>query len=185
MATTRKRRTSKIHRAPYRARVEQLLREDKWTLDEIVAKVKAEFPDAEPPSRMGVNRYDKSFSELTGRMREMRAMADAVVGELGEGIGEKSGALLAETITTLTAHVALQAHGNPAISIEDVRKLAVAAKNAIDTQRVDLNVRKAIRTEAREQLLREQEKKLAQAVKSGGLSKDTAADFRKKILLGG
>lgn len=178
----RKRRTSKIHRAPYRPLLEQLLREDRWTLDEIIAKVKEAFPDEEPPSRSGVNRYDQAFSEMTGRMREIQAMADAVVGELGEGVGEKAGALLAQAITTLATNAALQAHGNPDISIDEIRKLAVAAKNAIDTQRVDLNVRKAIRAEAREQLLREQAKKLDQVVKGGGLSKDTAADFRKQIL---
>ena len=63
-----------------------------------------------------------------------------------------------------------------------IRKMARAAKDAIDTQRVGINVRKAIAAEAREQLLREQAANLDKVVKSGGLSEDAAASMRRQIL---
>ena len=66
--------------------------------------------------------------------------------------------------------------------MDDIRKMARAAKDAIDTQRVGINVRKAIAAEAREQLLREQAANLDKVVKSGGLSEDAAASMRRQIL---
>jgi hypothetical protein len=176
----RRQRKGKVHRAPYRARLEQLLREDCHTLDEMVAVIRAEFPE-EDVSRSGVHRYQASMSELTHRMREIDHAANALIGEFGDSLGEKAGTLLTNAVITLVADVALKAQNQPP-DVDVARKLARAAKDAIDTKRVDVNVRRVIAQEARDMLMREQAAKLDKVVKTGGLSEETAADIRKKIL---
>lgn len=187
MAERKRRATSTITRLPpeQKAVVERLLREGRLTLDEMILELQRQFPGgaAAEVSRSALHRYERGFSEMTGKMREIQAMADQIVGELGEGIGEKSGGLLAQAITTLATNAVLRAHEDPdKVSIEDIRKLAQAARAAIDSQRVDVNVRKAIRVEAREALLREQAAKIDDAVKTGGLTAATADALRRQIL---
>lgn len=182
MAATKRRAKSKVHRAPYRARFEQLLREDRHTLDEMYAIIRAEFPEAEV-SRSGLHRYDQGFAALTERMREIDRASKALVGEFGDSLGEKASTLLANSVVTLVADLALRKQESPeGVDVDTVRKLARAAKDAIDTKRVDVNVRKAVAAEAREALLREQTTALDKVVKAGGLSAEAAADIRASIL---
>lgn len=186
MTVSKRRAKSSITRLPpdQKAHIERLLRDGRLTLDEMIAELQTAFPgkEAAEVSRSALHRYEKGFSELTARMREIERMSEVVVGELGEGVGDKAGALLAQAITTLATNAALQAHERDDVSIDEIRKLAVAAKNALDTRRIDINARKAIRLEAREALLREQSEKLDKAVKTGGLSAETADALRKQIL---
>ena len=179
---TRKRR-SNISRLPaeQRAFVERLLREDRLTLSEMFDAIRAKFPDADV-SRSGLHRYQASFAELTARMREIDRAAQALVGELGDGIGDKAGQLLANAVTTLATNAALRAQESDDISIDEVRKMATAAKNALDTRRLSLRERQALRQEAREELQREQAARLDTIVKEAGLSDETAATFRRKVL---
>lgn len=183
---TRRRTKSSITRLPaeQKAHIERLLREGRLTLDEMIAELQARFPGeaAAGVSRSALHRYEQGFAEMTARMREIESISQTVVGELGEGVGEKAGALLAQAITTLATNAALKAHEDKDISIDEIRKLAVAARNAMETQRVGFNVRKEIASEARAQLLREQSAKLDKVVKTGGMSAQGAEDVRKKIL---
>lgn len=184
--TAPRRGKSSIQRLPpeQRAHVERLLREDRLTLAEMIAELQQTFPGepAAEVSKSALHRYGQGLSELTGRMREIEAVSQIVIGELGEGVGDKAGALLGHAITTLATNAALKAHESDDMSVEDIRKLARAAKDAMDTQRVSVNVRRAIAQEARDALQREQAAKLDNVVKSGGLSEERANEFRKKIL---
>jgi len=186
MATRKRRAKSSISRLPkeQRAYVERLLREGRLTLDEMIAELQAQFPGepAAEVSRSALNRYDQGLAEMTARMREIDRAAQALVGEMGDGIGEKSGALLAQAVTTLATDAALKLQTQDNVSVEEVRKLARAAKDAIDTQRVGVNVRRAIREEARQELIREQQANLDKVVKTGGLSAEKAKELRDKIL---
>jgi hypothetical protein len=175
---------SKIKRMPpdVRALIERLLREDRLSLDEIVAEVKTHFPDAEAPSRSGLHRYKEGFEQLTERMRAMDTMANAVVGELGEGVGDKAGALLAQAITTLAANAALQAHERDDVSIDEIRKLARAAKDAIQTRRISLAERQALEKEARERLQREQSENLDKIAAEQGMTDDQVKFWRDRFL---
>lgn len=174
---------SRVRRLPpeQRAFVERLLREDRYTLDEMLAAIHAKFPEA-GLSRSGLHRYKTSVEELAGRMREIDRAAQALVGELGDDIGDRAGALLANAVTTLATNAALRATETDEVSIEDVRKMAVAAKNALDTRRLSLAERRAIAQEAREALQREQAAKLDKIAKEAGLTDDVANTFRRKVL---
>lgn len=186
MTSPRRRGKSSIQRLPaeQRSYVEKLLREDRLTLAEIITDLQKQFPGepAAEVSRSALHRYGAGFNEMTARMREIQAVSEAVVGEIGEGVGEKAGALLSQAITTLATNAALKAHEKDDMSVEEIRKLARAAKDAMDTQRLSLNVRKAVAQEAREALLREQQSNLDKVVKNGGMTAETAASIRSQIL---
>lgn len=177
-------RKSKITRLPeaHRVFIERLLREDRLTLDEMLDAIRAEFPEADPPSRSGLGRYRQSFSELTERMREIERMSQTMVDELGDGIGDKAHALLVQAVTTLATNAALKANGDDDISIDDIRKLASAARSAMEARRMSLRERQEIEAAAEARLRKEQESKLDAAKRQHGMSPEAIDIIRRDIL---
>jgi hypothetical protein len=181
-----RRRKSSVGRLPaeQRAFVERLLREDRLTLDEMITELQQHFP-GEPAaelSRSALHRYSSGFAELTARMREIDRASQALVGEFGDSLGEKASTLLSNAVVTLVTDVALrQQEADEGVDVETARKLARAAKDAIDTKRLDVNVRKAIAAEAREALLREQSEKLDKAERSGTYDPATLKRIREDV----
>ena len=175
-------RKSTIKRLEPEARkhLEKLLREDRHTLDELLVAMREKFPNAEV-SRSAIHRHRQGYEELVKGMREQQAIASLVVAELGENPDDKAGALLVQTITTLTNQVALTAAGEGEVDVETVRKLARAAKDVIAARRVDRQERLAIRQEAREELLAEQRAKLEAMPIKGGVTADTKAKIREAL----
>ncbi|WP_411832313.1 phage protein Gp27 family protein [Pseudoxanthomonas mexicana] len=174
MASRKRRAKSSVGRLPaeQKAFVEKLMREDRLTLDEMIAALQAHFP-GEPAaelSRSALHRYGAGFAELTARMREIDQASQALVGEFGDSLGEKASTLLSNAVVTLVTDVALrQQSAEEGVDVETARKLARAAKDAIDSKRVDVNVRKAIAAEARERVLKEQREKIEALGKSGAI----------------
>ncbi|MDA8449826.1 DUF3486 family protein [Acidovorax sp. GBBC 3332] len=160
----------------------KLLRADCHTLDELLAEMRDKFP-AEQVSRSGLHRYRASLEEMTGRMREIDAAATALVAELGEGVGDKAGALLAQAVTTLATNAALEAHGSDKVSIKEVGELARAARAAMQARTMSMKEREAIEEAARRKLLAEQEANLQKIAKAQGMSQDQL-DFWIKDFLG-
>ncbi|ANY15913.1 phage protein Gp27 family protein [Bordetella pseudohinzii] len=178
-------RQSNIKRlpVPVRQHLERLLREDRLTLDELIADLRAKFPGEEPPSRSSLHRYKTSFDELTGRMREIEAGAAAMIDELGDGVGDKAGALLAQAVTTLAANAALAAHdADKEVSIKEVAQLARAAKAAMEARTMSIKERQAVERAAREKLLREQDANLQEAARAQGMDADQVQFWREKVL---
>lgn len=173
-------RKSTIKRLEPEARkhLEKLLREDRHTLDELLVAMRERFPNAEV-SRSALHRHRQGYEELVKGMREQQAIASLVVSELGENPDDKAGALLVQTITTLTNQVALTAAGEGEVDVETVRKLARAAKDVIAARRVDRQERLAIRQEARDELLAEQEARFDALGQSGEIDQVTLAKVIK------
>ena len=173
-------RKSSVSRLDPEARkyLEKLLREDRHTLDELLAAMREQFPAAEV-SRSAIHRHRVGFEEFMKGMREQQAMASVVVAELGENPDDKLGALLVQTITTLTNQVAMQTAGGEDVDVETVRKLARAAKDVLAARRVDRQERLAIRQDARNELLAEQEERFKALGQSGDVDQDTLAKVIK------
>ncbi len=180
---TKRASKSRISRLPkeQRAYVEKLLRADRLTLDEMIADLRKRFPGepAAEVTRSGLHRYAQPIREMTERMREIDTAARAVVEELGENPDDRAGALLCQSITTLANHAALVAQTRNDVSIDDVRKLARAAKDTIAARTSSLKERQAIRQEAREELVREQREKLTALGKSGVIDMATLSAVMK------
>lgn len=183
---TKRRRKSSISRLPdeQRAYIERLMRGGRLTLDEMIEDLKAKFPGepAAEVSRSALHRYDQQVAELTARMREIDTAARVVVEELGESPDDRAGALLTQSITTLATHAALNAQQGDGVSIEEVRKLARAARDVIAARSMSLKERQAIEAAARQKLLREQETTLEEAAKAQGLGEDQVRFWREKFL---
>jgi mannitol-1-phosphate/altronate dehydrogenase len=161
-----------------RAFVEKLLREDRLTLSEMLDALRSKFPDANV-SRSGLHRYQASMKEVTDRMRQQDAAARAIVAELGENPDERAGALLVQAVTTACTDVAMRANEKDDTTIDEVRKLARAAKDTIAARTTSLKERQAIELAARDRLVREQRSKLDALGKSGAISQEALAKVIK------
>jgi hypothetical protein len=167
--------------AEQRSYVEKLLREDRLTLDEMIAAIAAQFP-SDVPSRSSLHRYQLSQRQVTDRMKAQDLAARAIVAELGENPDERAGALLVQAVTTAATDVALRMNEADDTTIEDVRKLARAAKDTIQARQSSLKERQTIEAAARERLVREQNEKLASIEKKKGMSPEVANQIRREIL---
>lgn len=179
-------RQSSIKRLPAEQRtyLEKLIREDRHTLDEILAQVRERFPASQVPSRSAVGRYSQHVSELAGRMRDIQAAGTALVTELGEDPNDRAGQLLVQAVTTLATHAALKATDAEAedLSIKEIGMLARGARNVLEARKMSLAERQEIARMAREQLQAEQAEALKSVVKAGGMNAATAETIRKQIL---
>lgn len=164
-----------------RKHLEKLLREDRLTLDELLAEMQGRFPSVQV-SRSGVHRYKTGFGEMMGRMREIETAAGALVDELGDGVGDKAGALLAQAVTTLATNAALNAHGSDKeLSIKDVGELARAARAAMQARTMSLKEREAVEAAARRRLLEEQKARLDAMGTKAGVTAETKKAIREAL----
>ncbi|EPK3000487.1 phage protein Gp27 family protein [Klebsiella pneumoniae] len=177
-------RKSTIHRleTDVRAHIERRLREDRMTLDELLADIHEHFPGEDAPSRSALGRYKQTFGEMVGRMREQDQMARLLVSELGENPDERAGALMVQAVTTLTTHAAFTAQQAEEPDIDTVRHLARAAKDVLQSRKASLDERREIERAARERLLREQEENLKETARAQGLSEDQVQFWRERVL---
>jgi len=164
MERPKRRRKGNVHRAPYRVRLEELLRADTYTLDEMVAIIKAEYPD-EPVSRSSVHRYDAQIRTFTEKMQEMETHARVIADKYGKN--EETGNLLSQAVMTLTTDTALNLMASGAAELKDVQKLTQTARTAMQVKQVSLNVRKQIEAQTREKVLAEQKAKIEALGKTG------------------
>lgn len=178
-------RPSSIKRLPDAQRdfLQKLLREDRFTLSEILDQARARFPEAILPSRSALGRYSQQVSELAGRMRDIQAAGTALVSELGEDPNDRGGQLLVQAVTTLATHAALKATDDDAeISIKEVGELARGARAVLQARKMSLAERQEIARLAREALQAEQAEALKNVVRAGGMTAKTAETIRKQIL---
>lgn len=178
-------RASSIKRLPddQRRYLEKLIREDRHTLDEILALVRGRFPAAKVPSRSAVGRYSQQVAELAGRMRDIQAASTALVTELGEDPNDRAGQLLVQAVTTLATDAALKAQNDDdGVSIKQIGELARGAKAVLQARKMSLAERQEIARLAREQLQAEQAEALKGVVQAGGMTAATAETIRKQIL---
>lgn len=167
--------------AGVRSHIEKRLRENRLTLDELIADLQEQFPSHDKPSRSALHRYRQSFDVMVARMREQDMMARMLVEELGENPDDRAGALMVQSLTTLVSQAVFQAQTDEEVDIEDVRKLARAAKDAIQARKASLDERQQIKKIAREELLAEQKEKLAAMPVKGGVTEETKSAIREAL----
>lgn len=166
----------------FRKHVFRCLRENRLTLDELRAELEAEFPEEPTPSRSALGRHRASVEEMIAHEREMAAAAEALVGELGEDFDAKSGALLAQAVTTLTSRYAMgKLQSGDEMDIGDVLDLARAAKTAQEARSLNLKERREVERMAREKLLEEQKAKLDAMGAKSGVTEDTKRAIREAL----
>jgi len=165
-----------------RTHIEMRLRENRLTLDELIADLQEKFPNEENPTRSALGRRKQSFEEVAKRMREQDAMARMVVAELGEQPDEKAGALLVQLVTTITTNAAINANEEDDVDTKDIGRLARAAKDIMHTRKLTREERHQIRKEAQDELLRQQNENLEATAKTQGMSAEQVNFWREKVL---
>jgi len=177
-------RKSSIEKLPddVRSHIEKRLRENRLTLDELFEDIREAFPDlSEAPSRSALGRYRGGFEEVMKTQRAMSTAASALVAELGEDFDDKSGALLAQAVTTLATRAAFSQLDKEDAEIGDVLDLAKAAKAAQESRSLNLRERQTVAKLAREKLLEEQKAKLDAMGNKGGVTEDTKRAIREAL----
>ena len=164
-----------------RTHKEKRIRENKLTLDELIADLQQTFPAKDKPSRSALSRYRQNFESMISRMREQETMARILVEELGENPDDKAGALMVQSLTTLVNQAVFEAQDRENMDIDDIRKLARAAKDAIQARQASLNERQQIEKITREKLLAEQKQKLAAMPVKSGVTEDTKQAIREAL----
>lgn len=161
--------------------INRMLRENRLTLDEMKDVLDEQFPGEPVPSRTAIHRYKQGFAEIMRSHREIEAASQALVAELGENFDDRSGALLAQAVTTLATRATHDALGNEKTEISDVLDLARAAKYTQETVSLTFKQRQVVAREAREKLLEEQRAKLDAMPIKGGVTEDTKQAIREAL----
>lgn len=168
--------------------LEKLLREDRYTIDDLFEMFSNQYPD-EAPARSTIGRTKKKWDIHAKKMREIAAASEALVSELGEDTDDKAGAFMVQGITTLINHLVLdQLHDeeNPdapiQLSIKDALSLAKASRELTAARGMSIDQRQKIERIARDKLIQEQEKNLDEAVASKGMTEEQAMFWREKVL---
>lgn len=181
-------RKSTIDKAPdaVRTLILRRLRENRLTLDELVAELQDTFPElaesGELPKRTAIHRYRDSVREIVEQEREMAVAAEALVAELGEDFDSKAGALLAQAVTTLANRTAMgKLTSGETMDIGDILDLAKAAKATQEARSLNLRERQAVAKAAREKLLEEQKAKLDAMGTKGGVTEETKRAIREAL----
>lgn len=171
-------RKSSISRLEPQARqyLEQLIRQGRHTLDELLLAMRAKFPET-GVSRSAIHRFSVPFKEMLERIHQQQAMAGILVQELGEDPDDKAGALMVQAITTLTTQASVMQAGADEVDIGAVAKLARAAKDVIAARKVSRQERLAIEAEAeergRKKLLAEQQERFDALGEAGDIDQGT------------
>lgn len=175
-------RKSSVDKLPadVRSHIERALRENRLTLDELIADLQQTFPAAEKPSRSALGRYRQQFDVMVERMREQETMSRLLVSELGENPDDRAGALMVQSLSVLVNSSLAEAQDQE-LAIDDIRKLARATKDAIQARSASLKERQAIEAAAREKLIAEQKEKLAAMPTKGGVTEETKQAIREAL----
>lgn len=175
-------RQSSIKKLPQeiKTHLDKLLRSDKFTLDEILDCIRAEYPDIEElPSRTAIWRYQQTTKKMIEDQRNIQAMSESLVAELGESFDDKTTALLSSMMTNLASNAVMGALNEDKIAAKELLELARATNQAIEASQKSLKVRQAIEKSAQEKLIAQQKAKLNELGKTGEVPQEMLAKVIK------
>ncbi len=175
--------------AQVRKHIEQRLRENRLTLDELLAELQEKFPGHTPdlPTRSALHRYSQDVRAVVLHESEMQAAAQALVDELGENFDDLSGVLLTQSITTLVSTCVWKAmraskqDADDTLDLAAVRALAEMAKLTMQTRAMSLKERQGVAAQEKAKLLEEQRAKLEAMGSKGGVTEDTKKAIREAL----
>lgn len=174
-------RLSKIDRLPNELK-EMIgrLRERGCTLDEILAKLQELEPDLDV-SRSGLGRHVQRIDAIGSRLRESRAVAEAVVAKLGENPDNRTARLNIELMhSNLMSLLAAEDEDGEAIQLDakEAMFLAGAIKDLASAAKTDQDRELKIRQE----VAKEAAKIADKAIRAAGISAGTRETVKADIL---
>ena len=174
---------SKIQQLPedIRSQLAAMLRSGSMSQKDIL---EAGLPPEEQISRTGLNRYFKRMEEAGSRMAQAREVAEVWTAKLGQAPTSELGKMLQEFVRTMAFETSMkmmdasEGEDGKMIDPKSLGQLALVIQRveaaAMTSHKVEKEIRAAFAAEAATAA----EKIVTQA----GVSAETAADIRKKIL---
>lgn len=153
-------RKSSIAKLPpvIKAAIAGLLKDGALTLDEVLQRIREEFPNEPLPSRSALGRYSKSMEEVGKRLRESREVAGIWAERLGKEPEGDVAKLVMELLRTLAFDVTLSlSEGEAEVKAGDLNKLALAMQRLEAAGKWNLQREQAMR----EAVLQEVDTKIA------------------------
>lgn len=162
------------------AEINELLTEEKATIDEIVAHLDYL---RHPRSRSAVGRYKQQIDKVAEKLRRSREISQALVKEIGPAVAEgKTGRLLVEVLQSIVFdHLMHKAESDtPGTDMEsqDFFFLAKALKEMAAAHKIDVDRELKIR----EEFAKEAAKTAGAAAKKAGISEAARRRIEEEIL---
>lgn len=177
-------RPSSIDRLPVEIRDQiAALRRDGATIDEIKAKLDELRVDV---SRSALGRHVKSLSTIAARMRESRALGEALVAQFGEEPDNRLARANLELMHSVVMQTITAAEHDPETG--EAKPVTFDPEQAMFLSRALQSLASAEKTnsdriiKAREVATKEAAKKAVDAAKSRGLTGDTVDAIRRAVL---
>lgn len=165
--------------APVKSAIDTACKDNRLTLDELLAYLREQYPQDALPSRSALGRYKHNFDEITKSMRETREIADIWAQRLGDAPESDIGKVVLEILRTLSYRVGadLMAPGAD-VDARTLGQLAKAMEYIENAGRMGL---------AREQALTKAAREVAataalKVAKRKGVSIETQDLIRREIL---
>lgn len=180
-------RLSKVDLLPdsIREQLHQMLREKRYTQEEIREAINAlidehNLPEEMQLSRTGLNRYAIRMEKVGAKIRASREMAEVWAAKLGSAPTSDVGKLLMEFVKTLAFETSMSmAEDDKPVAPKALGQLALVAQRLEAAAMTSHKREKAIR----DAFAQEMAEKTEELVRTGGLS-GGAADTIKRELLG-
>ncbi|HXG29259.1 MAG TPA: DUF3486 family protein [Nevskiales bacterium] len=173
-------RISSIKRLPreVKAAIDGLLKEGRFSLDEILGEIRRQYGDAVAPSRSALGRYKKNFDEVSKHMQEAREIASIWTQKIGEQPESDIGKVAIEMLRTLAFQASQDAYSGERVSPRELNALALAMQRIEDAGRLSLARELALEKAALEKAA----KAAATVAKKKGVSAETVELIRREIL---
>jgi len=178
----RKSRISQLDPA-IKAVIDQLIREGRHTIDEIVAHLQEL---GAPIARSTVGTYKKRMEAQLAKYREAQEVAGVWIAQLGQQADSHTGQLLAELLKTVAFRTLADLQDqDKGTEPGDLMLLAKALDHMARAQKTDHEFREKVRAAYRAELearARAAQEEVAAVARSAGLSEEAAARLREIVL---
>jgi hypothetical protein len=169
---------------PVKDRIGKLLKENRLTLEQVLAELERDFGADTTPSKTALWRHKQKLTDTLAKVRQSREIAQVWVAELGEKPDGDTGRLMVELLQSMVTQYSLEAigrEGDQAPKLAELKALAQTIRASAESGKLTLAQTDLIEKRAREKLLREQQDKLDALGKKGGLDAGTLAHIRSAV----
>ena len=170
--------------------IEGLMAEGRFTLDEMLANIRQQFPahqDAgELPSRAALQRYGPKIERRLIAVKAFSQATESIYANAGDNFGKQSAGLIAVTQQELfDSMMALQDASDPEVDqAERITLLAEAARSIASLTRSSVQLKQyqaKVEAEVRATVLAEQRAKLDAMGTKGGVTEETKRAIREAL----
>lgn len=167
--------------APLQETLDRLIREQRFTLDEITAHMNQLGAEL---SRSAIGRHQQKVGAQMENFQKAREVAAVWVERFGEAPGGDVGRLLIQMLQTVAfSHIGeLSDSEAKQPNAMELMLLSKALQSMVGAEKTSLERELKIRAAEREKILADVEKRVAETARAAGMGEEQAAFWRQKVL---